>query len=213
MKYGELSLLVGGLLWFDLPMLVQAFPDQRPAIRLQLSRWIRQGKVVALRRGMYTLCDHARKVPLDAALLAQHLRRPSYLSSLWALGYHDMIPERVVVHTSVTSRLPAHYTNAYGVFDYRHIKPEAFFGYDQVAYGSGDLTVARPEKALLDHWHLADGEWTSERLVEMRYQNCDKVDQQQLHDYAVRFRSPRLVRAAKRWCLLASESDSETVIL
>ena len=112
MKYESLIDLVGGLVCFDLPLLVQAFPDRRPAILLQLSRWVTQGKVVSLRRGVYTLADRVRKAPLDPALLAQHLCRPSYLSGLWALGFHDMIPERVVVHTSVTPRLPTRFDNA-----------------------------------------------------------------------------------------------------
>jgi len=45
-----------------------------------------------------------------------------------------------------------------------------------VAYGVGTILVARPEKALLDHWHLTPGEWTCDRLSEMRYQNPGKVD-------------------------------------
>jgi hypothetical protein len=94
MRFSDLASLVSGLACFELPLLSQAFPDRRPAIRLQLARWIKQGKVIHLRRGIYTLPDHARKISLDPAVLAQHLCRPSYLSGLWALGFHDMIPER-----------------------------------------------------------------------------------------------------------------------
>ena len=213
MKYAEMTRLVGGLRCFDLALLVQAFPDKRPAIRLQLSRWIAQGKVIPLRRGLYTLPDDARRISLDPALLAQEILRPSFLSGLWALGLYDLIPEKVVTYTSVTTRLPARFTNAYGVFEYRHLKSEAFFGSQQVAYGTGSLSVARPEKALLDHWHLSPGEWTLERLEAMRYQNCDKVDQTQLEEYAARFRRPRLMRAAKRWRQVAQQVDEGTVIL
>jgi predicted transcriptional regulator of viral defense system len=194
-------------------LLVQAFPDRRSAVLLQLSRWATQGKVIPLRRGVYTLADRARKIPLDPALLAQHLCRPSYLSGLWALGFHDMIPERVVLHTSVTTRLPARFDNACGGFEYRHIKPSGFFGYQQVPYGGGALLVAHPEKALLDHWHLSAGEWTSDRLAEMRYQNVKLVDQRRLREYAARFKRPRLDRAVERWLQLAATSDDGDVIL
>lgn len=213
MKSSDLAGLVSGLACFDLPLLVQAFPDRRAAIRLQLARWVKQGKVVHLRRGMYTLPDQTRKIRLDPAVLAQHLCRPSYLSGLWALGFHDMIPERVVVHTSVTTRLPARFTNAFGVYEYRHIKQESFFGYDQLAYGSGTILVARPEKALLDHWHLAPGEWTRGRLFEMRYQSLEKVDPARLQDYAARFQRPRLNRAVSRWLELEQETDAGGVML
>jgi predicted transcriptional regulator of viral defense system len=213
MKYDDLTDLAGGLVCFDLPLLVQAFPDRRSAVLLQLSRWATQGKVIPLRRGVYTLADRARKIPLDPALLAQHLCRPSYLSGLWALGFHDMIPERVVLHTSVTTRLPARFDNACGGFEYRHIKPSGFFGYQQVPYGGGALLVAHPEKALLDHWHLSAGEWTSDRLAEMRYQNVKLVDQRRLREYAARFKRPRLDRAVERWLQLAATSDDGDVIL
>lgn len=213
MKYEELTDLAGGLVCFDLPLLVQAFPDRRPAVLLQLSRWATQGKVIPLRRGVYTLADRARKIRLDPALLAQHLRRPSYLSGLWALGFHDMIPERVVVHTSVTPRLPTRFDNACGAFEYRHIKQPCFFGYEQVAYGGSTILVARPEKALLDHWHLSAGEWTKDRLAEMRYQNMKIVDHRRLQEYAARFERPRLTRTVERWMQLAEECDDGDVIL
>ena len=213
MRLHDLASLVSGLVCFDLPLLAQAFSDRRPAIRLQLARWVKQGKVIHLRRGMYTLPDHARRVSLDPAVLAQHLCRPSYLSGLWALGFHDMIPERVVVHTSVTTRLPARFDNAFGAYEYRHIKKECFFGYDQVAYGSSTLLVARPEKALLDHWHLSSGEWTQDRLSEMRYQNIQKVDSGRLQDYVVRCQRPRLNRAVVRWLELEQDTAEEEVML
>jgi predicted transcriptional regulator of viral defense system len=213
MKYEELTDLTGSLVCFDLPLLVQAFPDRRSAVLLQLSRWAAQGKVIPLRRGMYTLADRARKIPLDPALLAQHLCRPSYLSGLWALGFHDMIPERVVLHTSVTPRLPARFDNACGGFEYRHLKQSSFFGYEQLAYGGGTILVAHPEKALLDHWHLSAGEWTSDRLAEMRYQHMRIVDQTRLREYAARFKRPRLDRAVTRWLKLAEDCDAGDVIL
>ena len=184
MKFADLTDLVGCLVCFDLPLLVQAFPDRRSAVRLQLSRWATQGKVILLRRGVYALADRARKIPLDPALLAQHLCRPSYLSGLWALGFHDMIPERVVLHTSVTTRLPARFENACGSFEYRHIKPSSFFGHEQVPYGGGSLLVAHPEKALCDHWHLS-----------------------------ARFKRPRLDRAVERWLTLAAACDDGDTIL
>lgn len=212
MNYEDLTDVVGGLVCFDLPLLVQAFPDRRAAILLQLSRWAAQGKVISLRRGVYTLPNRRRTIPLDPALLAQHLCRPSYLSGLWALGFHDMIPERVVVHTSVTTRLPARFDNACGAFEYRHIKQPCFFGYDEVPYGGGTILVARPEKALLDHWHLSAGEWTSDRLEEMRYQNMQAVDASRLQEYAARFQRPRLRRAAERWARLAAECDDGALI-
>jgi predicted transcriptional regulator of viral defense system len=213
MNYDSLLKLTGTLPCFDLSLLVQAFDDRREVIRVQLSRWMKQGKVVGLRRGIYTLAEMYRRAPLTPAALASVLYRPSYLSGLWALGFHDLIPERVVRLTSVTARAPRRFENPFGVFDYRNIKQECFFGYRTASHGSANILVADPEKALLDHWHLTPGEWTAERLEEMRYQQFDLVGEDRLKRYALRFRSPRLDRAVQRWLLLAADAEKGTVAL
>ena len=208
MKFDCLARLAKDMDCFDLPLLVQASDERREAIRVQLSRFMKQGKVIGLRRGTYTLADTYRHAPLVPASVANKLYRPSYLSGLWALGYYDLIPEAVVWLTSVTPRVPRRFENEIGVFEYRHIKQSAFFGYRIAAYGSAEMLVAEPEKALLDHWHLTSGEWTVERLVEMRYQNVESISQERLAEYAVRFGSPRLERVAARWPALAAEVES-----
>jgi len=203
----------GAMPCFDLALLVEGFDERREGIRVQLSRWIQQGKLIALRRGMYTLPAAYRHAPLTPGGLANQLYRPSYLSGLWALGHYDMIPERVMWLTSVTPRVPRRFENAFGVFEYRHLKQNAFFGYVTVGDGAAAVLVAEPEKALLDHWHLTPGEWTPSRLAEMRYQHVDRVGEVRLRTYAERFQSPRLERAVERWLALAATAESGTVRL
>ena len=70
MDYGSLVGLTGAMPCFDLALLVQAFDDRREVIRVQLSRWMKQGKVVGLRRGMYTLSDTYRRAA-DAGRLGE----------------------------------------------------------------------------------------------------------------------------------------------
>jgi predicted transcriptional regulator of viral defense system len=198
---------------FDLPLLAQSFDGSRESIRVQLSRWMKQGKVIGLRRGRYTLAEMYRHAPVTPPALANLLYHPSYLSGLWALGYHDLIPERVVWLTSVTPRVPRRFENPFGVFDYRNIKQDCFLGYRTVVHGGAKILVAEPEKALLDHWHLTEGEWTMERLEEMRYQHVESVGKDRLRGYAERFRSPRLDRAVERWLEIAVEAEKGTVTL
>lgn len=198
---------------FDLALLAQVFDDGREIIRVQLSRWKKQHKVIGLRRGMYTLADTYRHASVVPAALAKQLYRPSYLSGLWALGYYDLIPERVVWLTSVTPRVPRHFENEIGVFEYRSIKQTAFFGYKSASYGEAEIYVAEPEKALLDYLYLTQGEWTTDRLTEMRYQNVERVDCHLLEASAKRFKSPRLLRAVERWRMIAASSERGTVTL
>jgi len=213
MNFDELVKLTGHLPCFDMPMLTQAFDDRRETIRVQLSRWMAQNKVIGLRRGIYTLGEWYRRVPLDATTLAGRLYTPSYLSGLWALGYYDLIPERVVWLTSVTSRVPRRFENQFGVFDYRNVNQAFFFGYRTVVLSGTDVVVAEPEKALLDHWHLSSGEWTEARLKEMRYQNMGEINAPRLKAYAARFHSPRLDHTTRRWINLAMDEAEGTVTL
>ena len=213
MNFEQLVKLTGMLPCFDLPFLTQVADGSREAVRVQLSRWMAQGRVTGLRRGMYALAEPYRRAPTVPAALARHLYTPSYLSGLWALGYYDLIPERVVWLTSVTTRVPRRFENPFGVFDYRNIKRDAFFGYRTATRAGIEVQVAEPEKALLDHWHLTAGEWTTERLAEMRYQNTQGIDAPRLQAFASRFRSPRLDRAVQRWLRLAKEEAEGTVTL
>jgi len=213
MVFEDLVELTGEMPCFDLALLVQAFGDRRESIRVQLSRWMKQGKVIGLRRGMYTLSATYRRRPLHSAVLANQLYRPSYLSGLWALGYYDLIPERVVRLTSVTPRVPRRFENTIDVFDYQNIKKDGFFGFRRTAIEGQTFQIAEPEKAMLDHWHLNAGEWSPERLDEMRYQNVAEVDGERLQAYAERFGSPRLQRAARRWMEWASCADQGTIAL
>ena len=213
MKYNSLVELVGAMECFDLALLIQAFGEPHEVVRVQLSRWMKGGKVIGLRRGMYALSDSHRRVSLVPARLANQLYHPSYLSGLWALAFYDMIPERVVWLTSVTTRVPRRFENTIGTFDYRNIKQSAFFGYAAIPYSGREILVAEREKALLDHWHLTPGEWTQERLEEMRYQNRQQVNKDRLRAYADRFQSTRLCRAVKRWLTSGEEEEKGDVTL
>lgn len=213
MFFDDVVKLAGTMPCFDLALLAQAFDDRREAIRVQLSRWMTQGKVIGLRRGMYTLSETYRRTQLTPAVLANALYRPSYLSGLWALGHYDLIPERVIRFTCVTSRVPRRFENPFGVFDYRNIKQDCFFGFAAAGVSDQKFLVAEPEKAMLDHWHLTEGEWTPERLDEMRYQHVAQVEPERLRLYAQRFRSPRLVRAVEHWLRLASDAEEGTETL
>ena len=96
MKFDLLVSLVGELSWFDLPMLTQLTGEEKRSITGQLHRWIKAEKIIPLRRSMYTLAERYRRKTLSPAALANALYTPSYLSTLWALGFYGLIPEKVV---------------------------------------------------------------------------------------------------------------------
>lgn len=162
---------------------------------------------------MYALAKKYRKAEINPAELAGQLYKPSYLSGLWALGFYGLIPEQVVTYTSVTTRVPRRFENAFGLFEYRHVKLGAFLGYRAVRLQGRKVLLADPEKALLDLWHLSTGPWTPERLREMRFQNHDLVDLSKLRQYADAYASPRLSRTVEVWSTLDGHDQEGTVQL
>ena len=199
MRFEQLIAAVRSMPYFDLPTVVQLSGEIRQSLRMQLSRLVRQGKIKSLRRGMYALGEPYRKVNPNPAMLANRIYTPSYLSFHWALGYYGLIPEKVVLYTSATARVPRLFENEFGRFQYKHIKPDCFAGYQTVEIDGQKVLIAVPEKALLDLWHIEDGEWTTERMAGMRFQNFEMVSLKKLSRYAEMFQSPRLVRAVRNW--------------
>jgi predicted transcriptional regulator of viral defense system len=211
MSYDELIRLLGAEGFFDLSSVAQLSGGQRHGVRMQLSRWCKSGKLLPLRRGMYAFPERSGGRHVNPAELANRLYAPSYLSGHWALGYLGLIPERVVTYTSVTSRAPRAFSNAFGTFQYRHVKPAAFFGYAPVEIDGRRVLLAEPEKALLDLWHLEPGAWDEARMAEMRFQGFELVKTRKLREYAARFESPRLAAAADVWLKLARAEAKGTV--
>ncbi len=213
MNFNSTLSLVGGLPWFDLPTLTQLSGENKASVIQQLSRWGRSGRLISLRRNLYALNPPYRRTPISIPALAQALYRPSYLSGLWALAFYSLIPERVVTYTSVTTRVTREFKNPLGTFRYSNLKKSSFFGYQTSRIEESEVQLATPEKALLDHWHLSSGEWTLERMQEMRYQNQNLVNPETLQAFAIRFKSPRLIRAVQTFLHLAEEESEGTITL
>ena len=191
--------LLGAMPFFDLATVSQLTGESHPGVVNQLHRWSRAGKLVPLRRGMYTFAERYRRASVSPAALANALYSPSYLSGLWALGFFGLIPESVAAYTSVTTRTPRRFDNPFGAFRYAAVKRSFFFGYRTVSVAGAEVVMARAEKALLDLFHLGSGEWDRPRMVEMRFQQTALVDQRRLQDYARRMGKPRLLRAVQVW--------------
>jgi len=213
MKFEQLLHLVGNLPWFDFATVLQLSGEPRQNLRVRLYEWRKAGKLITLRRGMYTLSAPYRQVALHPAVLSNHLYPPSYLSTHWALSFYGLIPEKTVVYTSVSSRVPRRFENDFGVFQYSNVKQCFFFGYRAMAMGGQEVLLATPEKALLDLWHLHAGAWHAERMLAMRFQNCEQVSMDRLHAAAARFAKPRLLAAVVAWQQMLESQETGTVLL
>jgi hypothetical protein len=123
--------------------------------------------------------------------------RGSYVSLQSALAYYGLIPEYVPVVTSVTVGRPAHWDTPLGFYTFRHVKVELFRGYRlEKVSPAQNAFVASPEKALLDLIHLEPGADSLPYIRELRLQNLERLDLDEMAYQANRSRSPKLLRAA-----------------
>jgi len=203
MKWEALLRAVADLPYFEIETLKTLFPDTAHALHVGLSRWKKAGKVIELRRGLYTLAEPWRRAPLHAPGVAYALYPPSYLSLEWALSWYGIIPERSVTLTSVGTRATRSFSNTLGHFSYRTVKPSLFWGYRTELMKGLDVYLAEPEKALCDLWYLSSGDWTPERMLSHRFDALvaseSIEDSSRLVQAVERFDSPRMCAALDAW--------------
>jgi predicted transcriptional regulator of viral defense system len=179
-------------------------------VRLQLSRWVNAGRLVQLRRGVYTLAPAWRKVEPHPFLVANAMQRGSYVSLQSALAYYDLIPEHVPIVTSVGPGRPETLRNALGTYGFAHLARGLYFGYSHIEVSPGQLAfVASPEKALLDLVHLTPGGESQAYLQELRLQNLGTLSIKALQEMAQQSNKPKLIRASRNVVQLLAENEGE----
>lgn len=195
MKFERLLSLVGNQPLFETGLLLAG--DVNPKdVRRQLSRWVQSGRIRKLRRGLYMLAPPYQSIMPHPFLIANALVPGSYVSTQSALAFYGFIPEYAPRTTSITTGRPS---NWHGGFQFQHLAPHLFFGYQLADLSDGQQAfVATPEKALLDLAHLTLKSDTTNYLVELRLQNLDRLDLLRLNEFANRSGKPKWQRVASQ---------------
>ncbi|MEW6716102.1 MAG: hypothetical protein AB1345_01165 [Chloroflexota bacterium] len=210
MKFEELLTSTSKYPVFETGLLLAGAVDPND-VRRQLSRWVRAGRVIQLRRGLYTLTILYQQNTPHPFLIANSLLPGSYVSLQTALAYHGLIPEYVTQTLSVTTQRPAHWRNSLGDFRFHHLAPHLFFGYQQVSITLGqDASLALLEKAILDLVHLTPEGDNPTYLTGLRLQNMESLDLQRLQALAERAGKPKWLRAAAQISVLVKEDSIYT---
>ena len=205
MDFTHLVGIVGDEPVFETGLLLAGSVDPRD-VRRQLSRWTAAGRLYQLRRGLYALAPPFQKVKPHPFVVANRLVHGSYVSLQSALAHVDLIPEYAPTTTSVAAARPGRWETPLGGYEFRHLKVSLLYGYRLTELGAGQRAwVATPEKALLDLVHLQPGGDTPVYLQELRLQNLDRLDPDELARQAERSGSDKLRRAA-RWVAQAARS-------
>ncbi|MBO8130960.1 MAG: hypothetical protein H0Z29_05510 [Candidatus Marinimicrobia bacterium] len=167
-------------------------------LKTQLVGWQKKGLVIKLKRGLYILNERDRKHEPSRIFLANALYSPSYVSTIYALGYYDLIPEKVVDVTSVTTKKTTKFTNPFGTFIYQHLKTNLFFGFKEIEDENGfPVLIAEPEKAVLDfiYLNLQDFKSKNEDVFSLsyRFQNLDILRRRYLVDFAKKYENKEML--------------------
>jgi predicted transcriptional regulator of viral defense system len=197
MEFERLLEIVGDEPIFETSLLLAGDVDPTNT-RRQLSRWTKAGRLYQLRRGLYALAPPFQKAKPHPFLIANRMVRASYVSLQVALAHYGLIPEYVPVVTSVTTARPGRWKTPLGVYEFRHVKTDLLAGYRLTDLGGGQKAfIATPEKAVLDLIYLQPGGDSPDYLRELRLQNLDRLDAEELRRQAERIGSSKLRRAVE----------------
>jgi len=157
-------------------------------LRRQVREWVKKDYLIPLKRGLYIFSSQWRKIQPSVLFMANFLVLPSYVSLEQALGFYEIIPEKVTVITSVTSKKTKIFKNLVGSFEYRSIKEYLFFGFKKEIDNNQEFFIALPEKALLDYFYLNNhfqGDFSE--LESLRLQNLEVLNIKLLETYGLKY--------------------------
>jgi len=157
------------------------FSDEpRSQINVQLSRMVKRGDLIRLKRGIFVFTD----TQLDEMILANMLYSPSYVSLESALHVSGVIPDIAMNVTSISLTNSKKIVTKKGVFLYSKINKDLYFGFKKVKSAVSELyyNIAFPEKALLDYIYIR-------KINNLEGQRVDikELNKQRLKEYSKHF--------------------------
>jgi len=136
---------------FDYLLLMNALSSYKKP-RDKVTQLIKTGAIIRIKKGIYIFGPKYRKSPISLEVLANQIYGPSYISLEFALGFHNIIPERVEWITSITSQKSKKFITPIGNFSYQHIHPDKYIvGVENIKLDNHRYCmIASKEKALSD---------------------------------------------------------------
>ena len=199
MKWTELNQLCHGLPFFKWSMIPKS--EQTASFKTQVYRWVKAGRLEALRSGLYRFPD----TPVSGYYMANHLYEPSYISLETALHYYGLIPDAVFSIQSLSQKKTRAVSTLTGQFDYHHIQPKGYDGF--VMHDDTDgrsFMMATPEKALVDFFYfkLRDLSTYDAQVFtdHFRLQNTQALCADTVWQHAANYGKKNLTKLVALWC-------------
>jgi len=135
---------------FDYNLLLHALRDYKKP-RDKISGLIKNKDILRVKKGLYVLGKEYNK-PFNKYILANQIYGPSYITCQTALAFWNMIPERVELIISMTTKRKKLFETPVGRFSYLYCNKKVFHIGINLEH-AGDqkkFLIASPEKALSD---------------------------------------------------------------
>ena len=151
--------------------------------RGKVGRMLRSGEIVRVKKGLYVFGNEYRNGSINRGILANLIYGPSYLSGLYALAQHGLIPERVETVTNMTTQRNRQFTTPFGRFEYLYLNARRYtVGIDWRQVSESERCLfASPEKALADVIARERDLVTVDELTEFLVENL-RLDEELLID-------------------------------
>ena len=126
--------------------------------RDKISAWLKSGKLIRVKKGLYVFGTAAAQSPYSLEVLANLVYGPSAISLSYALAFYGLIPERVSMVTSITNKRNKEFSTPVGQFNYYYLHPKKYaIGIEiNTTASNRQFLIASPEKALCDQIYIAD---------------------------------------------------------
>lgn len=149
--------------------------------KANISYWLKKGKLLSLKRGLYLIKDRYQSEPnkdLYLEYLSNQLLQPSYLSLEYVMAKYQLLSEPVNAFTSITTATTRTIKNKLAFFRYYSIAPKLFIGYKVKYFYGAPILVAEKEKAIFDFLYLRflKNESINEKIIEELRINWDELD-------------------------------------
>lgn len=183
MHFNELRLKIKDTGIFSLEDIFKIFPSaSKQNVKNQLRHWIQKGYLLRLKRNLYFLKETELK---EEFFLANKLYEPSYVSLESALNYYGIIPDIPFSVTSVTIKKTQEFKNHFGLFLYRSLKSDLFFGWQEIKVNDNhSYEIAAQEKALFDFVYLNKNAFGKNFPKEERFSLEKDFNWQKFKEYA-----------------------------
>jgi predicted transcriptional regulator of viral defense system len=153
---------LSGLPYFGVSSVAQLLTIENEVAGQLLSRWVKNGKVMRIKRGIYMSREYYDRHLNEwefLGLLSSIINPNSYLSKEYVLQKYGVMTESVMAVTAVTTKNTSKIASKMGSFLYYHIKSELFGGYTVKLEGGIEIKEATAGKALFDYLYFRPHGW------------------------------------------------------